>query len=180
MLTKMLKKALVLFFILLALPLGQAGISWAAETYLATVRYDRSLGEMLRSGEFNWVNDELKPENFPVNGQGVAEVEIELVPPPFLVDVQSIIDSDQAIRELESRGLRPATLPELLTLGAQHRDLQLAYTLVALGSEWTTANGHRAVPALWGVAGVRVVELFGRGVLGWRKNIRFAGVRIRK
>jgi hypothetical protein len=92
----------------------------------------------------------------------------------------------QAEEMLAERGYRPATLPELLALGANHPQAQVDSTIIALGTKWKTPAGHMAVPALTGmkvtraggaVVSVRQLEVFGAGVLGWRSNIKFAAVK---
>lgn len=140
-------------------------------SYPIKVNYAYNLEKMLRMGEYDWVNSSLNSTNFSINGYGAEGVTIELIP------LEYPIDSDKEIRRLGIFGFRPANLAELLALGAQYPRLQMQFPIVALGSAWKTPSGHMAVPVLWGVGNVRIVNILGRGVLGWHDNIQLAAVR---
>ena len=123
----------------------------------------------------------LVPYHSPVKKSGNPAV-VTLVE----VDSSDGVPTAAAAEEmLAKRGYRPATLAELLTLGATHPELQVDSTILALGAKWKTPAGHMAVPALTGmrvqrsgaVVTVRQLEVFGAGVLGWRNNIKFAAVK---
>lgn len=146
------------------------------KTYAVALSYTQSLDQLLASGKYDFVNPAMTPTNFPLSKDGPARVDITLV--SFDAgDGQPDIASAQLM--LRNNGFRPATLRELLTLGNSYPDLQLDTTIIAAGTTWKTTNGHVAVAALEGLKSkhVRSVEVFGAGVLGWRKHILFAAVR---
>ncbi len=66
----------------------------------------------------------------------------------------------EVLAEMKNRGLRPATLPELLAFGAQFPDEQRKYPIVALGSAWKYFEGCNFVPALVGQDNERRLSLY--------------------
>lgn len=157
----------------------------AEKTFLVSPKYGESLEAMVKNGGYDFVNPALLPDNFRIekSGKPVAVTLVELD------DSDGVPTAAAAEEALAKRGYRPATLAELLTLGATHPELQSDSTLIALGTKWKTPAGHMAVPALTGmkvkraggtVVAVRQLEVFGAGVLGWRTNIKFPAVRIKE
>lgn len=135
-----------------------------------TVNYDQSLAEMIAAGKYDWVNGDITQKNFPVKGKGQVELPLELV------HFGRLVGSDEVLAECERRGLRAATLPELLALGAAYPDPQRQFPIVALGSSWRDRVGDRFVPLL-------AVDGRGRGLRlrwfegEWRDYDRFLAVR---
>ena len=85
------------------------------------------------------------------------------------------IKSEAAISEMDKDGYRPATIKELLALGASYPELQKHFPVVALGSVWRNPDGHLQVPCLdWHGAG-RLLDLDLLG-LNWGDKHRFAAV----
>ena len=105
------------------------------------VDYDLSLQEMIAAGQYDLVNDDITPERFPVIGKGV----MQLI--PQLVHFNRNISSDDAEKELDKKGLRPATLAELLAFGKTYPEVQRKFPVVALGSV-AEINGDRFVAYL--------------------------------
>lgn len=112
--------------------------------YVVAVNYDLSLAAMIRVGQYDWVNSDITSEHFSVKGKGTKEVALELV------HFDRYIESEEAIRELNRRGLRPATIEELLAFGAKYPKVQRGFPVVALGSVWRRLPGFSSVPCLWG------------------------------
>ncbi|MBI1956993.1 MAG: hypothetical protein HYS44_00845 [Candidatus Niyogibacteria bacterium] len=135
-----------------------------------TVNYGLSLAEMIAAGHYDWVNNDITAKRFPVKGEGVVNVEIQLV------HLNCTMESDDILRELDTMGLRPATIEELLAFGAKYPDIQCEFPIVALGSVCRRVLGHRRVPCLgWNGAGRRLgLYWFG---LRWSGGCRFAAVR---
>ena len=108
------------------------------EVFRLMVDYDKSLEEMIAAGKdspspdgnYSYFNE----ERFPKNAKGNVEVDLELI--HFKEGFFTIPKEDfkKISVALQGRGLRPATLPELLALGEQYPNLQLKYPIVALGS----------------------------------------------
>jgi len=169
--------------LILGLAVSFSSLAVAAEsTYLVSPNYGESLEAMVKNGRYDFVNPALLPDNFPVERSGKAAA-VTLVE---LDNFDGIPTAAQAEELLAQRGYRPATLAELLALGAKYPEAQANATIIALGTKWKTPAGHMAVPALTGmkvtrsggtVVSVRQLEVFGAGVLGWRTNIKFAAVK---
>ena len=123
------------------------------EVYPVTINYDLSLKGMVRVGGYDWVNDNIIDKNFPVTGEGQGVVTLELV------HCNRPMTSDEALAELAQRGMRPATLPELLAFGAKYPNVQREFPVAALGSVWRLRFGGRCVPFLWGRSGKRNLNL---------------------
>lgn len=139
-------------------------------TYSITVDYSLSLADMIKAGRYDWVNDDIVANHFPVSDNGKTEIEMHLV------RFNRTIESEKAIAELDNMGLRPASIEELLALGAQCPDLQREFPIVALGSVWRPSGGCPPVPYLWFYSGKRGLRLrwFDDG---WDDSYRFAAVR---
>ena len=79
-------------------------------------------------------------------------------------------------KEFEARGLRVATLPELLAFGAKCHEKQREFPIIALGSVWQYRDGRRRMPGLWYAASDRRLDLFWF-VYRWYGYCRFLAVR---
>ncbi|MBI2039244.1 MAG: hypothetical protein HYT22_03130 [Candidatus Niyogibacteria bacterium] len=138
--------------------------------YPITVDYTLSLERMIAAGHYDWKNDDITAKHFPMKGEGSANVEIQLV------HFNRVMESETVIRELDTMGLRPATLEELLAFGAKYPDIQREFPIVALGSVWRYASGFRSVPFL-GRSGAQRHLGLGWFEVRWDENYRFAAVR---
>jgi hypothetical protein len=47
-------------------------------TYKVLVDYAKTLSEMIEAGSYDWVNDDITQDHFPVQGEGSQEVEAVL------------------------------------------------------------------------------------------------------
>ena len=141
----------------------------AENTFRLVVNYNQSLADMVSTGKYDWVNSDITEKHFPNTRRGKEEVSLHLV------HFNRNIGSEDALRELDKMGFRPATIEELLAFGAQNPEEQRKYPIVALGSVWRHLRGGRCVPSLWlGGAGRRL----GLGWWGvdWHSHCRFAAV----
>lgn len=124
--------------------------------YKICVDYDMSLEDMVIAGKYDWGNRSINIINFPYKGKGKSEIELKLV--CFGKDTQY----EEVVAGLESLGLRPGTLPELLALGAAYPDLQLEFPIVQVGTIWQNidrsgrrgiylrrGNKERGLSAIW-------------------------------
>lgn len=166
---------------LLARGEGQAMIDQIAATlvragattrnaYPVTTDYGQSLADMIAAGKYDWTNESITAENFPVQGEGTVKLEIVLFHP------NRDIESEDVVKELDQMGLRPATLPELCAYGAKYPETQREFPIVALGSSWVGPDGDRCVPCLDGFSQERYLDL-GYWDDGWDADCRFAAVR---
>jgi len=139
-------------------------------SFKVTVDYDRRLERMIEDGKYDWNNSDINAKNFPIEGKGTAEVDIELV------HFNRVMESDDVLKELDKMGFRPATLPELLAFGAKYLDKQREFPIVALGSAWRCLFGYRGVAYLGRGGSGRYLYL--RWLEGWwYAYCRFAAVR---
>lgn len=139
-------------------------------SYPVNVDYSASVEQLIKVGKYDWFNDDIKGGNFPSSEKGTAQVLV------YLVNFDRDISSEDAVKELDRQGLRPATLKELLALGATYPDLQRKDLIVALGSTWRGSVGYVRVPCLRGFGSFRDLSL-GWWFGGWYSFWRFAAVR---
>jgi hypothetical protein len=134
------------------------------------VDYTQTLHQMIRTGYYDWVNSDISASHFAVQGQGKIELNIEFL------NYGKVMESDDIARDLKSRGLRPATLPELLAFGATYPEKQREFPIVALGFVWRGSGDGRCVPSLVGDEFRRALRL-DLWNDPWYSICRFAAVR---
>ena len=139
-------------------------------TYPVTVDYTQTLEQMIAAGRYDKQNRDITQEHFPLQGSGQIEVELHLV------HLNRDASTDSVLAELDRRGLRPATLAELLAFGAKHPNLQKEFPIIALGSVWRHWGGSRGVACLAGWGGERSLSLDWLGH-DWGRCCRFLAVR---
>ena len=135
-----------------------------------SMNYDLSVEVLIRVGEYNWSNSDITEKNFRSEENGTQSVELRLV------HFNRVISSEDALKELDRMGLRPATLKELLTFGSTYKEEQRKHPIVALGSVSQHWHGRWFVAYLDGSAGNRYLGL---GWLedDWGGHCHFAAVR---
>lgn len=138
--------------------------------FKVVVDYSRDLGQMIAAGKYDWTDNDITADNFPVKGEGRQEREVALF------HFNRVISSNDAIKEMASAGYRPATIEELLALGQVQPELQRQFPIVALGSVCRDPRGHRLVPYLCGSAVGRRLGLLCFDA-DWVERYRFAAVR---
>ena len=131
------------------------------------VDYNLTLEQMIVAGNYDWTNDNITAENFPVVGRGVKELVVELV------HFSRVISSGDAEEELNKMGLRPAKIEEFLALGAAYQETK--FPVIALAS---SLDGNRRVVYLDRNGAERNLDLLldWRG-FGWNEVFRFLAVR---
>ena len=77
-----------------------------------------SLKDRIARGKYDWVNSDITEEHFPTNIPVAYDAEYKLF------HFNRSISSDDAIKEMEKDGFRPAVLAELLVLGETQPELQ--------------------------------------------------------
>jgi hypothetical protein len=135
----------------------------------ANINRGLSLREMVEAGHYDWVNDDITAERFPIKGSGSVETSFELV------HFNRNIESDEAVKEMAKRGLRPADLAELLAFGAAFPEEQRKYPIVELGSV-ARIGGSRYVACLYRDDSRRSLSLLRWGG-SWDADYRFLAVR---
>ena len=143
---------------------GQAGI------YSVAVEFDKTVEEMVVAGNYDWKNDDINSKNFSVKGEGVVNVNLELV------HLDKGVSSEDALTHLEENGMRPPTIEELLVFGSSYPEIQREFPVICLGSSWVNPGGGRRVPYLSGSGSRRSLDLSWFDV-GWGEYCRFLAVR---
>lgn len=142
------------------------------QVFCGLVDYDLTMKKMIVAGEYDRVSSDITSERFPHNQScGTVEVNVKLVGP-----FNCWMSNDNIDCELEIYGLRDAKLPELLALGAKHKDEQRKGPIVARGSVWRHDRGGRLVTCLDDRAWGRDLGSVCLGN-GWDGHYRFAAVR---
>ena len=137
------------------------------------VDYNQSLREMIEAGKYDWVNNNIIQENFPVQGEGVQKVEL------VLIHLNGRMKTKQVLEEFEKQNLRLSRLPELLAFGAKYPNIQKQFRIIALGSVWVNSSGDYRVPYLGGFQGGNGRSLrLGWGRNGWGNIWRFLAARV--
>ena len=139
-------------------------------TFPTKVNYDLSVESLVAQGKYDWKNSDIKSKNFQTTRKGETTLNLELV------HLNQVLTSEEVIKELDKRGLRPAELHELLSFGIQYQEEQRKYPIVAMGSVWQHWSGYRDVAYLFGDGGERGLGL---GYFGgrWSEDFRFLAVR---
>lgn len=141
------------------------------ERFSVTVDCTKSLLEMIAAGNYGHIWHKITPENFPVVGEGIVQYEIALF--HFDRDVMS----KSVLARLDKLGYRPATLPELLSLGAAFPKLQDQFPIAALGSQWREDKRYLSrarIPFLMNCSRRDLALFFFRH--RWMPECRFAAV----
>jgi len=110
--------------------------------YPVTIDHDQTLEQMIAAGRYDWKNGDINAKHFPLTGTGRVEVTLELI------HLNRVINTNDALKEIDQRGYRPATIAELLALGASQPELQRQFPIIALGSVWRHPLGDRVVAYL--------------------------------
>jgi len=140
------------------------------DTYTALVDYGMSLADMIKVGKYDWFNDDITAEHFPIKGNGKDEVDFQLV------HLNKSASSEEVLLHMEKNNLRPATLAELLAFGAKYPEIQREFPICALGSSWVDRGGDRRVPCLGRSGSGRLLGL-GWFDGDWHGGYRFLAVR---
>lgn len=145
-------------------------IKQVRKTYTVLVDFGVSIEELIRLGKYDWSNSDITSAHFSTKCAGKVETKIELI------HFGRNISSDDALKELDKMGYRPAEAHELLAFGAKYPDVQREFPIVALGSVWQGLDGHRLVVCLFRYDAKRFAAL--RWLeLDWLARWRFAAVR---
>ena len=98
------------------------------ETYPITVDYNMTLEEMIAVGHYDWKNEDITSKNFQAVGTGKVGLDAQLI------HYGKNMGSEAVLADLGQRGLRSATIAELLVFGAKYPELQRQFSIVELGS----------------------------------------------
>lgn len=126
-------------------------------TYMVSVDYSRTLGDMIAAGKYDLFNNNIVEENFPIQRTpDVQNGDSEIV----LVHLnKGGHNTDKILRHMDVLGLRSGRIEHLLALGEKHPNLQMDFSIIAPGSVWVDSDGRRLVPYLGRVVSARYLHL---------------------
>jgi hypothetical protein len=156
-------------------------VKQVGDKLVITVNYGKQLKTLIALGSYDWVNEHYEgltwgdwkepdgetPATFP--SRRTVETEVTLV------HLDRYAKTSEVLAELDSRGLRPANVAELVSFGIDYPDVQREFPIVELGSLWVYPHGRHRVAYLWGDSDVRNLRLYwcdGR----WFPTYRFLAV----
>ena len=140
-----------------------------------TVNYDLSVESLVAQGQNDLCNDDITSKHFQTMRKGEVTCNFKLV------HFNQVLTSDEVLKALANRGLRPAELHELLSFGIRYPEEQRKYCIVALGSVWQVASvwqfwyRNLFVPYLWYGDSMSYLSLFCFGG-EWGRCKRFLAV----
>lgn len=141
---------------------------------LIAADFSMSLEDMIKAGNYNWVNKSITAKMFLVEGSSIDWFE------PKVFHFDRFISSEDAIAAFQDdreNTWEPAKIEHLLAYGAKNRDEQRESPIIGLGSV-AEVHGDRCVPCLDRYGVVR-----GLGLEWWDGNwngrYRFLAVRKR-
>ena len=136
-----------------------------------TVDYDMPLDAMIDAGKYDWKNDDITVEHFPIEGTGTVECKL------LLVHLDRSFTTAEVEEQLKAQGLEPAKIEHLLAFGAKYPEKQLKFPIIALGSSWVDSDGDRYVPYLSRDGSKRRLRLgWDRPDRTWSDDCRFLAV----
>ncbi len=97
---------------------------------------------MIQVGKYDYVDEGIVAERFPLIKSDVTRLNT------ILVRFGRSIYADDVSKKLDSLGLQPSTLPELLALGCAYPSTQLAFKIFAFGSICPARDASFEVPYL--------------------------------
>jgi hypothetical protein len=113
------------------------------------VDYTKTVEQMIAAGDYNAPNTSITGKNFPIPKELLGKkVSLPYTAYTLFRFVNRNVSAEDVILAMDEDGYRPATLAELLALGASQPDLQKRFPIVALGSAWRSADGSHFVPVL--------------------------------
>ena len=132
-----------------------------------------SLEEMIKAGNYDWVNSDITAKRFPIKSTGADEWEFKM----FHFDRN--ISSENAVAGIKdddaANPWQPAGIEHLLTYGKNNPEEQRKFPIVGLGSVGKVVGG-RSVPGLGRFDSERDLDLYW-WVDDWNANCRFLAVR---
>lgn len=142
-------------------------VNFIVRTFTLLVDETKSVDELVKAGEFDWVNINITSTNFP----NLASDKIDEQELPLFY-FSKTMSSDAVIAEMDKKGCEPATIWDLLSFAKKEPDLQRKFPIVALKSVWRDSDGDRSVPFLYSDAGGRGLSVYYLGG-DWRGYYRF-------
>jgi len=163
-------------------------VAMSEAIYDIIVDYNLSLAKMIAAGKYDVIPHDIKEVSIPIQESGIQAVTIEFVRFWYTDDRRVMMHylqyredmtTEEVLKDMESKQMRPATLPELLAFGAKFRKVQQYFSIVALGTIIGCNRGTRRAPVLGGYSWEKGARLFGLELADfrWGRTGLFAAVR---
>jgi hypothetical protein len=129
------------------------------EVYALKVDYNKNIMGAIADGHYSWVNQDIRAEYFNLIKAGRMTLET------VLVQFARYVYIDNALKDLNNHGLRPANLQELLAFGAEYPNIQNETAVIALAAscvgvgQFVSKTGYayldegRIIDIYWGTRG---------------------------
>lgn len=121
------------------------------------IDYSKSLADMIKIGEYDWVHPDINAKHFPIRGNGVVDVEV--IP----IHLNEDMSDDRISVMLKQRGLRDAILPELLAYGKKRQELLSQILIIVRGSVKKDGDDCYGVMISERTLSLRRLDKYGRG-----------------
>ena len=140
--------------------------------YTVIVDRSKTLSAMIHASNLLRCSSEINDKNFPVQGDGLQEVEL------VLVHLDRRTATEAVLAYLDAHGLEPARLEHLLAFWVKYSDVvRREISVVALGSVWINSHGRRNAPVLSCDGNERKLSLGWIDAGPWDNVFRFLAVR---
>ena len=110
--------------------------------YHLFVNYDESVEDAVKAGHYDWVDQNINSHNFSTTQKGSRRVEMKLI------HFGRAISSQEALKEIDRMGYRPAELHEILAFGREYPEVQRKFPIIGLASVWRDVRDDARVPYL--------------------------------
>lgn len=151
---------------------GTDGILAWSERFPLTVDRRKGLLRMIEEGHYDLSDSQIRQLHFKASARGGQVTGRLLRCEPTLRD-HAI--TDDMLRGMRRRRLRPASVEELLAFGVQYPDEQCTAPIVALGAQGKIGDGVTYIPYLLGSGSKRFLRLR-RNSQRWPSGYRFLAV----
>ena len=144
------------------------------DTFRLTVDYGQSLEAMIADGHYDWKNNDITAERFPITGDGIVEFEGRYF------HFNRNISSENTIKEIEAADTAnpwsAAKIEHVLSHGKTFPEEQRKFPIIGLGSV-AKVLGNRLVSYLGKGGSERYLDLLYRFDYVWSPGYRFLAVR---
>lgn len=133
----------------------------------------RDFEDLLEKGKYDYINSEIKLENFPDFSLPQKIIDLKIINMRELSNGSPLIGTEDILAGIESYNSKPAGIKELLSFGVEYPEVQKEKCIIALGSLISLKNDNKYAPCLWGnedERGISVVWLKG----AWDSSDNFA------
>lgn len=144
----------------------------AETSFFLSVNYALVYRELIRAGNYGWVDPDLEQSYDSLSTSGLSELEV------FLFPICQPARTNEVLSDLEAKNFQVGDLRLLLALGIEFPGEPKEGSIVALGSHLPNARGKTRVPVLYRVGLDRCLGLTSPDYI-WGDLCRFLAFRSR-